>query len=148
MAKHDEWQTGTLISVRRLNCTSMGNPRYELGINVRGERTRYGYVESFAYFTTQSNASVAYDIENLWRECRGRAVDYRTTRYGRVWDMRRHIPLPCAYKDGCECPVSHIDNKGYIYCDAHGSERNRYVPCRQMTKQEVETLRQGKGIAF
>lgn len=67
-----------LYAVDRLNCSVNGNPRFDLHT-------------SAGTFTTQSDASCSYDIENVARMIpaggAGLPVTLKTTRAGRVWDI-------------------------------------------------------------
>lgn len=54
--------------------------------------------------------------------------------------------LSCDMKCSCKEPITHIDNKGFIYCQSHGEQRKYSVPCRKLTKKELETLKSGQPI--
>ena len=54
--------------------------------------------------------------------------------------------LTCQMVDGCTAAVSHIDNKGYVYCAAHGVERRDWRPCRRMRRWEIRELEAGRPI--
>jgi hypothetical protein len=64
---------GRLENVKRLNSSSMGNPRFVLTIDA----VRY---------QTQDNAAVGYDVEN---HKVGQRVELTLSRAGRVIDMVR-----------------------------------------------------------
>lgn len=66
----------TLIGTRRLNCSSNGNPRFEL-------------ITTDGRFTTQSDAACSYDVDNIARRIpdNGLSVLLRTTPAGRVWSI-------------------------------------------------------------
>jgi hypothetical protein len=49
-------------------------------------------------------------------------------------------------EDGCTAPVTHIDNKGYIYCERHGIERRDVRPCRKLLARELRLLRADQAI--
>lgn len=56
--------------------------------------------------------------------------------------------MRCQMRDDCESPVTHIDNKGYVYCADHGPQRRASgTPCRKLTRAELNTLRSGQPIA-
>lgn len=53
--------------------------------------------------------------------------------------------LTCDMKRDCTADVTHIDNKGFLYCATHGQDRRASgIPCRKMQKQEIDRLRQGR----
>lgn len=54
--------------------------------------------------------------------------------------------LNCAMVDGCKDTVSHIDNKGFIYCAKHGVQRKASIPCRKLTASELKQLNSGAPI--
>jgi hypothetical protein len=51
--------------------------------------------------------------------------------------------LRCDMKKECEATVSHIDNKGFVYCEGHGIQRRYFVPCRKPRPAEVKKLEGG-----
>lgn len=55
--------------------------------------------------------------------------------------------LRCDMRRGCRQAVTHIDDKGYIYCHAHGVERKGYRPCRLLTPKELKQLKAGMPLA-
>lgn len=55
--------------------------------------------------------------------------------------------LTCSHRD-CASEVTHIDNKGFIYCRTHGEWRKAAGPCRKMTRGEVRTLEGGGVISY
>lgn len=56
------------------------------------------------------------------------------------------LSLQCAMKDSCRAPVSHIDAKGFVYCEEHGRQRKSTVSCRQLTSKELRDLKSGKPV--
>jgi len=56
--------------------------------------------------------------------------------------------LRCDGADGCAATVTHIDNKGFIYCTGHGEARRSWLPCRKMRAWEVAKLRAGETISY
>ena len=54
--------------------------------------------------------------------------------------------LKCSGTKECTCPVTHIDEKGFIYCSDHGKLRKMYMRCRKLTKSELKTLEDKKPI--
>lgn len=47
---------------------------------------------------------------------------------------------------GCQEPITHLDNKGYIYCTKHGIERRDVRPCRKLRPHELKKLARGEQI--
>lgn len=60
--------------------------------------------------------------------------------------MGTTITLTCAMEEGCTAPVTHIDNKGYVYCAPHGEDRKSCRPCRKLTPAELKILRAGDAL--
>lgn len=56
--------------------------------------------------------------------------------------------LRCDMHRDCDKPVTHIDDKGWIYCERHGHERKGARPCRELSKTEIDMLVQKKPISF
>jgi hypothetical protein len=56
--------------------------------------------------------------------------------------------LQCDMTTACTCTVTHIDNKGYSYCASHGAARKQSVPCRKLTRAEIERLKAGLTIRY
>lgn len=55
--------------------------------------------------------------------------------------------LKCNYSlDGCTCKVTHIDIKGFIYCESHGKQRKLSIRTRKLTKKELDILEQGQPL--
>ena len=49
-------------------------------------------------------------------------------------------------KDDCKNLVTHIDNKGFIYCEHHGKIRKTYRPTRKLKPSELKKISNGKTI--
>lgn len=56
------------------------------------------------------------------------------------------VSLTCEMDDACTEPVTHIDNKGFIYCTDHGVDRRWWVPCRKLRPHELNRLRRGEQV--
>jgi hypothetical protein len=55
--------------------------------------------------------------------------------------------LLCDGKKDCQAPVTHIDNKGFVYCEPHGKWRKSTgTPCRKLTGPELKELEAGKPL--
>lgn len=52
--------------------------------------------------------------------------------------------LRCEMTDKCTEPVTHIDDKGYIYCSHHGLYRRFYRRCRKLRPHEMRRLQRGE----
>lgn len=55
--------------------------------------------------------------------------------------------LVCDMTAGCDAPVTHIDEKGYAYCTAHGEQRRFSHRCRKLRPHELRRLQRGEPIA-
>lgn len=55
--------------------------------------------------------------------------------------------LKCEMTDDCQAEVTHLDNKGYIYCTEHGIQRRDWKPCRKLRPHELRKLQRGEQIA-
>jgi hypothetical protein len=56
------------------------------------------------------------------------------------------MALKCDMKAECAEAVTHIDNKGFIYCREHGIQRKGYRPCRQLLPKELKQLKAGMPV--
>lgn len=61
--------------------------------------------------------------------------------------MLEPAKLCCDMKKDCVAPVTHIDNKGYVYCTEHGIERRDCRPCRKLKAKERLQLLRGEPLA-
>ena len=60
---------------------------------------------------------------------------------GEIYDLK------CDMEKGCSSSVTMLDNKGFIYCAAHGLQRRSYgTPCRKLTPSEIKSLKRGEPI--
>lgn len=55
--------------------------------------------------------------------------------------------LRCDMVDGCNEPITHIDHKGYIYCNKHGMQRKLSVRTRKLRPSELKQLKAKGSIA-
>jgi hypothetical protein len=53
------------------------------------------------------------------------------------------MTLRCEMRTSCERPVTHLDEKGYIYCEVHGHDRQSWLRCRRLTAGELLRLEAG-----
>lgn len=56
--------------------------------------------------------------------------------------------LSCEMDKTCTNPVTHIGNKGYIYCKDHAATRKERESCRAMRKWELKLLQEGKQTSY
>jgi hypothetical protein len=57
--------------------------------------------------------------------------------------------LKCDMSRDCTDTVTHIDNKGWVYCSRHGAQRRGGgIRCRRLTALEAQDLRDGNPIAY
>jgi hypothetical protein len=54
--------------------------------------------------------------------------------------------LQCDMSRDCACTVTHIDEKGFVYCRDHGVTRKNYCRCRKLRPAELRALQSGKPI--
>lgn len=54
--------------------------------------------------------------------------------------------LTCDMDRNCKEPVTHIDVKGYAYCQKHGEDRKQTCRCRKLTPAELNTLKAGQPL--
>lgn len=55
--------------------------------------------------------------------------------------------LRCEMEEGCTGLVTHLDEKGYVYCMHHGKQRRGGgIRCRQLKPAEVKRLQNGERL--
>jgi len=54
--------------------------------------------------------------------------------------------LKCEFERNCKKPVTHIDAKGYVYCEDHASRRD--VRIRKLRPAEISKLEDGGTVKF
>lgn len=53
----------------------------------------------------------------------------------------------CDMHKECLSPVTMLDNRGFIYCAAHGLQRRAGgTPCRKLTASEIRRIERGETI--
>jgi hypothetical protein len=52
----------------------------------------------------------------------------------------------CDMTEDCTEPVTHLDDKGFVYCTYHGILRRGWRPCRKLRKHELNRLARGEQI--
>jgi hypothetical protein len=57
------------------------------------------------------------------------------------------MTLTCDMVRDCENPITHIGEKGYVYCAGHVGRRSGVERCRKITRAEMATLLSGGTIA-
>jgi len=57
--------------------------------------------------------------------------------------------LQCDMEKTCEGAVTHIDNKGFVYCTKCSAKRKSGgTPCRKLTRAETKRLAEGQTISW
>jgi len=56
--------------------------------------------------------------------------------------------LKCDMEKDCKETITHIDNKGFIYCQKHGEQRKVYCRCRKLKPSELKKLQSGMPIKY
>lgn len=57
--------------------------------------------------------------------------------------------LRCDMHDACKAPVTHMDNRGFIYCETHGvARRQGGTPCRKLRPAELRKVEKGESISY
>ena len=54
--------------------------------------------------------------------------------------------LKCDMAETCSQPVTHIDDKGYVYCTHHGIQRRDWRRCRKLRPHELRRLERGETL--
>lgn len=54
--------------------------------------------------------------------------------------------LRCDWRRECTKPVTHIGEKGYVYCESDVSNRHGYERTRRLLVSEVEQLKRGEPL--
>jgi len=55
--------------------------------------------------------------------------------------------IKCQMIENCIEEVTHIDQRGFIYCACHGyTRRVSGTPCRKMTKKELKFINAGQPL--
>jgi len=55
--------------------------------------------------------------------------------------------LKCDMTRECKAEVTHIDNKGFVYCTGHGEDRRDRIPCRKLRPHEIKQLTYGQPLS-
>lgn len=61
--------------------------------------------------------------------------------------MGTKLVLTCDMKEGCTNPVTHLGEKGYVYCAAHVGDRVGWERCRKLTARERKHMEEGGTLA-
>jgi hypothetical protein len=61
--------------------------------------------------------------------------------------MDTTVTLTCDMEKDCKAPVTYIDIKGYVYCAAHGVQRQSYQRCRKLRPAELKRLQAGGTVS-
>lgn len=106
-------------------------------------------------------------LESVRARAAANSISYRQAYYigrnldGKGYHMTDVPPLPevhfetwkdglkvlaCGMTEGCLSDVTHIDNRGFLYCTFHGLQRRADTPCRKLRPHELNRLRKGEAI--
>jgi hypothetical protein len=55
--------------------------------------------------------------------------------------------LQCDMDRDCQGEITHLGQKGYVYCEKHGLQRRYYRPCRKLRPGEIKKLQRGEALA-
>ena len=53
------------------------------------------------------------------------------------------VTVTCDMEASCTEPVTHMDDKGYVYCTSHGLQRRSVRPCRRLYGWERAEIQRG-----
>jgi hypothetical protein len=56
--------------------------------------------------------------------------------------------LKCDMNKSCFRVVTHVDEKGFVYCYEHGRDRRAYCRSRLLSGAEIKTLKAGGSIRY
>ena len=57
------------------------------------------------------------------------------------------LRIRCVMTEDCQEKVTHIDQRGFVYCEHHGLRRRASgTPCRKMTGKEIKFIYAGQLI--
>lgn len=54
--------------------------------------------------------------------------------------------VKCAMLENCNNQVTHIDKKGFVYCQAHGVQRKAYIATRKLKPAELKRINENKTL--
>ena len=54
--------------------------------------------------------------------------------------------LQCDMDNDCTAEISHLDEKGYIYCTDHGVARREWKRCRKLRPWELRKIQRGETL--
>ncbi len=61
--------------------------------------------------------------------------------------MTHRLVLTCDMEADCVQEITHLDDKGYVYCTPHGIERQLDRRCRKLRPHELNRLTHGEPLA-
>lgn len=56
-------------------------------------------------------------------------------------------PLKCDMTKECGEPITHLDERGFIYCARHGKQRQMSMRCRKLNEKELAFIKEEKPLA-
>jgi hypothetical protein len=60
-------------------------------------------------------------------------------------DKQAREPV-CDMTADCNEPITHLDDKGFIYCTNHGVSRRYSRPCRKLRPSELNNIKRGEQV--
>ena len=77
------------------------------------------------------------------------AIETAARSLGLLDEVKPLRTLKCDMIEGCIADVTHIDDKGYLYCAEHGPQRREGGRrCRKLTPSELDRLRRDEAIRY
>lgn len=58
------------------------------------------------------------------------------------------LRIQCDMEASCTAAVTHMDEKGFVYCATHGNDRKNYCRCRKLTAPELRVIAGGGSIHY
>lgn len=106
------------------------------------------YLGGCSYLSEEDFVKTSMYYGDMVRTACGEIADQLIKAGAIIEELTHPRKLTCAGDVACTSRITHIDNKGWTYCTQHGVNRQVHVPCRKMTKTEVETLQRGETISY
>jgi hypothetical protein len=55
----------------------------------------------------------------------------------------------CDMEKNCQEPIAYLDEKGFVYCDAHGKQRKlSHTRCRKLEPRELHFILAGQALKY
>lgn len=52
----------------------------------------------------------------------------------------------CDMEADCTAPITHLDDKGWVYCTPHGEQRQMSHRCRKLRPHELARINRGDTV--